>query len=64
MYQKLAEMFGEEYAERYIDQLENHEIYKHDETNPLLPYCVSITMYPFLFDGLRNLGGEWRAAQS
>ena len=57
MYQKLAEMFGEEYAERYIDQLENHEIYKHDETNPLLPYCVSITMYPFLFDGLRNLGG-------
>ena len=57
MYQKLAEMFGEKYAERYIDQLENHEIYKHDETNPLLPYCVSITMYPFLFDGLRNLGG-------
>lgn len=48
---------GEKYAERYIDQLENHEIYKHDETNPLLPYCVSITMYPFLFDGLRNLGG-------
>ena len=58
MYQKLAEMFGEEYAERYIDQLENHEIYKHDETNPLLPYCVSITMYPFLFDGLRNLEAE------
>ena len=48
MYQKLAEMFGEKYAERYIDQLENHEIYKHDETNPLLPYCVSITMYPFV----------------
>lgn len=38
MYKKLTSMFGEEYAKKYIDQLESHLIYKHDETNPLLPY--------------------------
>lgn len=57
MYKKLTEMYGENYAQKYIDQLESHVIYKHDETNPLLPYCVSITMYPFLFDGLHGIGG-------
>lgn len=57
MYKKLTEMYGEDYAQKYIDQLESHVIYKHDETNPLLPYCVSITMYPFLFDGLHGIGG-------
>lgn len=61
MIDKLSEMYGENFAEEYIRQLETHEIYRHDETNPLLPYCVSITMYPFLFDGLTSLGG-WSIA--
>jgi ribonucleoside-triphosphate reductase len=55
--EKIAEMFNRELADEYIRQLENHEIYSHDETN-LAPYCVSITMYPFLRNGLRDLGGE------
>lgn len=56
MIDKITEMFGPELAEEYIRQLESHEIYKHDETS-IYPYCVSITMYPFLFDGLKGLGG-------
>lgn len=57
MYNKLTELFDEDIAKEYIRQLESHEIYRHDETNPLLPYCVSITMYPFLFNGLESIGG-------
>ncbi len=53
----LTRMYGREFAEEYIRQLEAHEIYKHDETS-IYPYCVSITMYPFLFDGMRTLGGK------
>ena len=56
MIDKITEMFGPELAEEYIRQLESHEIYKHDETS-IYPYCVSITMYPFLFGGLKGLGG-------
>lgn len=56
MIDKLKELYGEETANEYIRQLESHEIYKHDETS-IYPYCVSITMYPFLFDGLKGLGG-------
>ncbi|MFD1292511.1 anaerobic ribonucleoside-triphosphate reductase [Lutibacter holmesii] len=59
---KINELFGAELAEEYIRQLEAHEIYVHDETS-LKPYCVSISMYPFLFDGLTKLGGESRAPQ-
>lgn len=56
MHDKISEMYGTELADEYIRQLESHEIYKHDETS-ILPYCVSITMYPFLFSGLNNIGG-------
>lgn len=56
MINKLTEMFGEQMASEYINQLENHEIYKHDETS-MMPYCVSISMYPFLLNGLECIGG-------
>ena len=57
---KIEELFGKELACEYIRQIEAHEIYVHDETS-LKPYCVSISMYPFLLDGLLKLGGESRA---
>ena len=63
MWNKIAEMFGEEMADEYIRQLESHEIYKHDETS-VMPYCVSITMYPFLFEGLKSIGGLSDAPQN
>lgn len=56
MIDKITQMYGGELAEEYIRQLENHEIYKHDETS-IAPYCVSITMYPFLLNGLGDIGG-------
>ncbi|MDV7188152.1 anaerobic ribonucleoside-triphosphate reductase [Lutibacter sp. TH_r2] len=59
---KISELFGEDLSQEYIRQIENHEIYVHDETS-LKPYCVSISMYPFLFDGLTKLGGESKAPQ-
>lgn len=57
MIDKITEMWGADMAEEYIRQIESHEIYKHDETS-IYPYCVSITMYPFLFYGLKSLGGK------
>lgn len=58
--QKIGVLFGEELANEYIRQIEAHEIYVHDETS-LKPYCTSISMYPFLLEGLTKLGGESRA---
>lgn len=57
MIDKLTELYGEDVADKYIESLETHKFYRNDETNPLYPYCVSITMYPFLFEGLKSIGG-------
>ncbi|WP_413294683.1 anaerobic ribonucleoside-triphosphate reductase [Bdellovibrio sp. HCB185ZH] len=59
---KISDIFGEELSKEYIRQIEEHEIYVHDETS-LKPYCASISMYPLLLDGLKNLGGESKAPQ-
>tara|TARA_R110002072_G_scaffold286113_1_gene451099 strand:- start:20574 stop:22442 length:1869 start_codon:yes stop_codon:yes gene_type:complete len=59
---KIEQLYGENLSNEYIRQIESHEIYVHDETS-LKPYCVSISMYPFLFDGLTKLGGESKAPQ-
>lgn len=53
---KIRDLYGAEVAKEYIRQLESHELYKHDETS-IFPYCVAITMYPMLTDGLTRLGG-------
>lgn len=53
---KIRELYGEDLAKEYIRQLESHELYKHDETS-IMPYCVAITMYPFLLEGLQPIGG-------
>ena len=54
---EIEKMFGKELADEYNRQIESHEIYVHDES-ALMPYCVSITMYPFLLKGLKGLGGD------
>lgn len=58
--EKIAKLFDKKTACEYLRQIEQHEIYVHDETS-LKPYCVSVTMYPFLRDGLTKLGGESKA---
>ena len=57
---KITEIFGEDLSKEYLRQIDQHEIYVHDETS-LKPYCASLTMYPFLLDGLTKLGGESKA---
>ena len=56
---KLKDLFPDFDSKQYVKDLENHIIYKHDESSFSLPvpYCVSITMYPFLMDGIKKLGG-------
>ena len=50
-------MYGKDLADRYISLLENHFIYKNDETS-LANYCASITMYPWLIGGTTSIGGN------
>lgn len=63
VHDKIETLFGKELADEYITQIENHDIYVHDETS-LKPYCVSISMYPFLLDGMTKLGGESKAPKN
>ena len=53
----IREMYGDELAQEYHRQIEDHEIYVHDETH-FAPYCVAVSMAPFLENGLRGLGGQ------
>lgn len=60
---KLTQMFGEDMAKAYEYDLANHYIYTHDETS-LKPYCASITLYPFLLEGTKCLGGVSKAPKN
>lgn len=58
MHDKIKAMYKKSLADQYISDLESHVLYKHDESGtPGYPYCVAISMYPFLTDGLKKLGG-------
>ena len=62
MHNKIKALYSKKLADQYIKDLESHVLYKHDESGtPGYPYCVAITMYPFLVDGLKNLGGQSKA---
>ena len=62
MQNKIKALYSKKLADQYIKDLESHVLYKHDESGtPGYPYCVAITMYPFLIDGLKNLGGQSKA---
>lgn len=54
---RIKEMYGKETADKYLDLLNHHFIYKNDETS-LANYCASITMYPWLLDGTISIGGN------
>ena len=56
MQDKIKALYGLNLAQQYIKDLESHVLYKHDESGtPGYPYCVAITMYPFLTSGLKEL---------
>jgi ribonucleoside-triphosphate reductase (formate) len=54
---RLSNMFGIELSDKYISFLNQHFIYKNDETS-LTPYCASITMSPWLLEGTSKIGGN------
>ncbi|MDD3908355.1 MAG: anaerobic ribonucleoside-triphosphate reductase [Proteiniphilum sp.] len=54
---RIKEMYGKELADKYIGMLNEHFIYKNDETS-LANYCASITMYPWLLNGTLSVGGN------
>ena len=59
---KLKELFDESVANQYEEDIKNHLIYVHDETlAAFTPYCASVTMYPFLLEGTKILGGTSKA---
>lgn len=60
--QKLESMFPGMGAQ-YIKDIESHFIYIHDETS-LRPYCASITLFPFLLNGTKPLGGTSKAPKN
>ena len=54
---RIKEMYGKELSDRYLHLLNNHFIYKNDETS-MANYCASITMYPWLLGGTISVGGN------
>lgn len=56
---KIKNLYSKKLADQYIKDLENHIIYKHDESTFGInsPYCVAIQSLTFLNDGLKGLGG-------
>ena len=57
---KLKVLYPNFNCKNYKKDLEHHIIYKNDENSfagAISPYCVSITMYPFITDGIKKLGG-------
>lgn len=57
---KLKELYPDFNSKNYVKDLKHHIIYKNDESSfagAIAPYCVSLTMYPFLTSGLKNIGG-------
>lgn len=56
MKELLAEI-NSPYKDQYIEDLEHHIIYQHDETGGLKPYCSAYTLYPLLIDGTSNVDG-------
>ena len=54
---RITEVYGKELSDKYLNFLNQHFIYKNDETS-LAPYCASITMYPWLLEGTSKIGGN------
>lgn len=54
---KIKDLYSKDLSDKYLYLLNNHFIYKNDETS-MANYCASITMYPWLLNGTRSIGGN------
>lgn len=57
MYKYLERDYGQDVADQFLKDEDNHIIYVHDSSS-IMPYCVACSLYPFLLDGLQGLGGS------
>ncbi len=57
LYNKIKKLYNKKTADQYIKMLKEHFIYKNDETG-IANYCASITMYPWLLEGAKPIGGN------
>ena len=56
-YNKIKKLYGKELAEQFIIDL-NTICYAHDLSSQIgMPYCVAISLYPFLLNGIKDIGG-------
>lgn len=56
-YDKIKELYGKELAERFLIDI-NTILYPHNLSSQIgMPYCVAITLYPFLKNGIKDIGG-------
>lgn len=56
----VKELLGEinsPYRNQYVEDLEHHIFYQHDETGLMKPYCSAYTLYPLLVDGTNSVDG-------
>lgn len=59
MKQQLSSMYDNALSNQYLQDLENHIIYTHDESSfpVVMPYCSAYSLYPLLTDGVGNIDG-------
>ena len=57
--QKLAEMYSNKLSNQYLQDLNDHIIYAHDESSfpVVMPYCSAYSLYPLLTEGVGNIDG-------
>jgi ribonucleoside-triphosphate reductase len=60
---ELRKKYGDKIAEQYITDIKQRLIYVHDETS-IKPYCASVSLYPYLFEGTKNMGGVSKAPKN
>ena len=53
----LLKLYGKKAVKNFDKDLNKHIIYSHDESS-IMPYCCSISLYPFVLNGLKELGGS------
>lgn len=56
-YDKIKELYGKDLAEQFLVDIDTI-LYPHDLSSQIgMPYCVAITLYPFLLNGIKDIGG-------
>ena len=58
LFDEIEKLYGKDLADQYLEDLEGHLIYAHDEAStPVIKnYCEAVTLYPLL-DGTGSLDG-------